>query len=322
MKTVTLSNTWRSRVGTGGRRARAAGIALVVLMALFGAAAGFKVFFTTAHPDDADVASIAYTVGNDRDLAAAKAVEFVSAWLTTPASRRGELKRFITIPDTDQTALTAQATATGQSSDPAPWVIDQPGVVTVVPKTAAAGLQAFAVTVWVNQRPYASAPAVRAYYRVPIGVWNFQARPIDWPAPMSDPGPGTGVKLGYAHQIDPRSAVYAVISGFASTYLTAAPGLDRYVMADSWIRPIAGYQSVVVKTSGADAEIPASPKPGVVIHVRATIEAQTPQFATQNFSLPLTLENSGGTWMVTNLDLVPQIDADGAATPAAGQPHN
>lgn len=321
MKTVTLSNTWRSRVGTGGRRARTAGITLVVLMALFGAAAGFKVFFTTAHPDDADVTALAYTVGNDRDLAAAKAVEFVGAWLTTPASRRSELKRFITVPETDQSAppaaLTAQASVTGQSSDPAPWVIDQPGVVAVVPKTATAGLQAYAVTVWVNQRPYASAPAVRAYYRVPIGVWNFQARPIDWPAPMSDPGPGTGVKLGYEHQIDPKSAVYAVISGFASTYLTAAPGLDRYVMADSWIKAIGGYQSVVVKTSGADAEIPASPEPGAVIHVRATIEAQTPQFAMQNFSLPLTLENSGGTWMVTNLDLVPQIDADGSASTGA-----
>jgi hypothetical protein len=54
--------------------------------------------------------------------------------------------------------------------------------------------------------------------------------------------------------------------------------------------------------------MPDSAAPGTQIHVLATVVAQTSQFANVNLSYPLTLENSGGTWMVADIDLMPQIN--------------
>ena len=56
--------------------------------------------------------------------------------------------------------------------------------------------------------------------------------------------------------------------------------------------------------------MPADAAPGQQIHVLATVTAQTAQFATVNLVYPLTVENSGGTWMVAGIDLMPQIGAD------------
>ena len=57
------------------------------------------------------------------------------------------------------------------------------------------------------------------------------------------------------------------------------------------------------------------------LHVRATVVAQTSQFATVNLVYPLTLENSGGTWMVAAIDLVPQVGGQSEADPVA-KPHS
>jgi len=46
--------------------------------------------------------------------------------------------------------------------------------------------------------------------------------------------------------------VYAVVNGFICTYLTANNGLDRYVVADSWIKPLGGYQSAIITTADTD----------------------------------------------------------------------
>jgi hypothetical protein len=55
--------------------------------------------------------------------------------------------------------------------------------------------------------------------------------------------------------------------------------------------------------------------------VHASVSAQTSQFAVLNFSVALTVENSSGTWMVADMDLIPQI-ADETATTPVGGPHS
>ena len=109
--------------------------------------------------------------------------------------------------------------------------------------------------------------------------------------------------------------MYAVVNGFITTYLTATTGLDRYVVADSWITPIGGYQSAVIKTADADTEVADTAAPGTQIHVRATVIAQTSQFASVTFTFPLTVENSGGTWMIANIDFVPRRAGDAGTIP-------
>jgi hypothetical protein len=115
--------------------------------------------------------------------------------------------------------------------------------------------------------------------------------------------------------------VFAVVAGFIRTYLTATNGLDRYVVAGAPLRPIGGYQSAVVSTAAADRAVPDIPAPGEQLHVRATVVAQTSQFATVNLVYPLTVENSGGTWMVAAIDLIPQIGGQSEADPVT-KPHN
>jgi hypothetical protein len=310
MTTINLSTTWRHRVSRGRGWARRGGIALLITGALLGFAAGIKVFLLPAHPDPADVAAIANRVDNQRDAAGQFAASFVAAVLTTPSSRLADLHRFITPADSDA------ATASPASTPPTPAVIDTAQVWSVVPQGPAGEVDLYAATIVVTQRAYASAPSTRAFYRVPVAIWRYQPRAMDWPAPISDPGPGADVAAGYPHPLGPTSPIYAVVSGFVSTYLTATSGLDRYVVADSWIRPIGGYHAAVVTTAATDVEVPDTAADGTRIHVRALVTAQTSQFATLIFALPLTVENSDGTWMIADIDSIPQIDGSDGAKPA------
>ena len=312
MSTLTMSKTWHERVQKGRRRARRAAMAAVVVCALFGFAAGVKVFFLAHHPDDTDVAAIATRVANQRAAAGQFAADFVAAVLTTPPTKRAQLQRFITLPQSE--AVTQAAAA----APPPATVITTPKVWSVVPNGSAGDADLYSATVVVQQRPYASAEATRAFYRVPVAIWHYQPRAMDWPVPISDLGPGADVKLRYGHPLSPSSPVYAVVSGFISTYLTASAGLDRYVVADSWIKPIGGYQSAVIKTAETDTEVPTTPTAGTQIHVRATVVAQTSQFATIGYTFPLTVGNSGGTWMISDIDLIPQTSSDTDAVTAGG----
>jgi hypothetical protein len=299
VSTVTMSRTWQRRLHRGRRAARIAGLAVIAVCAVLGCAAGIKMFFATAHPDDADVVAIAHRVANQRDAAGQFAADFVAAVLTTPGADDAALQGFITVP---QSAPSDRPV----TSAPPPAVINTPKVWSVVPAGSAGDADLYSVTVVVQQRPYASAAAARAFYRVPVAIWRFEPRAMDWPVPISDPGPGADVKAGYEHPMAPTNPVYAVVNGFISTYLTATTGLDRYVVADSWIKPIGGYHSAVITKADTDAEIPDTPAPGAQIHVRATVLAQTSQFATITFAFPLTVENNGGTWMISTIDFIPR----------------
>lgn len=317
MTSIPMSRTWRNRLGRGHQLARRAGVIFLALGALTGFAAGIKVFLVAAHPDDTDVAAITYRVGNQRDAAGQFAANFVGTVLTTPQSRRAAaVARFITLPAADAVPPSASVPA----SDPAPAVIDTPKVWSVVATGTVGEANLYSVIVVVQQRPYAAASSSTvAFYRVPVSIWRYQPRAMDMPTPISDPGPGADIAIGYEHSLNPPSPVYDVVAGFVNTYLTSSPGLDRYVVADSFIKPIAGYQSATIATAATDVEVPEQPDPGTQIHVRATVNAQTSQFANVQFTFPLTVENSGGTWMVAAIDLKPQIAQDSDTKPA-GQP--
>jgi Conjugative transposon protein TcpC len=309
MSTITMSRTWQQRMRRARRVSRRAGLAVVAACAVFGFAAGVKVFFVAAHPGDADVAAIAHRIDNQRDAAGQFAADFVAAVLTTPPTNHAALQRFLSLGE-------HEASPTAAQSAPPPAVIDTPKVWSVLPAGSVGDVDLYAATVVVQQRPYASAPPSRAFYRVPVSIWQYQPRALDWPVPVSDPGPGADVKAGYDHPLSPTSPVYAVVNGFITTYLTATAGLDRYVVADTWIKPIGGYQSAVIKTADTDAEIPDTAAPGTQIHVRATVIAQTSQFATINFAFPLTVENIGGTWMIADIDFVPRLAGNTDTVPA------
>jgi len=144
-------------------------------------------------------------------------------------------------------------------------------------------------------------------------------RALTLPARINGPGPGADFAVAYRQTLSADSPVYALVRGFISCYLTATSGLDRYVLADSGLTPVGGYQSAIVSTLSADRPVPDNAAPGTRIHALATVIAQTTQFATVNLVYPLIVENSGGTWMIADIDLASQIDGDAEAVDT---PHN
>ena len=286
-------------------RARTAGSVALIAAAVLGAAAGAKVFLA---PDRPDVAAIAQRVGNQQDQVGAFAADFVVTWLTATAGQRGALQRFITLPDTTLTLPTTPAA-----------VVTAPQVVSVIRTATTGEADVYAAAVSVTERPYASAESTRSFYRVPVAMWNFQPRALTLPARINGPGPGADFRISYRQALSADSPIYALVRGFLTTYLTATTGLDRYALADSGLAPVGGFQSAVVTTAAADRPIRNDAAPGAQIHVLATVVAQTAQFATVNLVYPLTVENSGGTWMVAAIDPTPQLDAD--PNPIAHQPN-
>ena len=290
---MTLSRTWRIRLQRSRGLARTLGAVAVCGAAVFGAAAGCRVFLA---PPRLDIAAIAQRVANQSDQVGAFASDFVVTWLTATSAQRAALARFITLPDTALSLPTTPAA-----------VVTAPQVVSVIHSTSTADADVYAATVSVTERPYASAPSTRSFYRVAVSMWNYQPRALTLPARISGPGPGADFHTAYPQALSADSPICALLRGFVSAYLTSTTGLDRYVLADSGLTPVAGYQSATVSSLSADRPVPQNPAPGTDIHVLATVAAQTSQFATVNLVYPVTVENSGGTWMVAALDLTPQI---------------
>jgi hypothetical protein len=305
-----MSRTWQRRVGTVRRRSHRAATIAVTLCAVLGAAAAVKVFLVTAHPTEADVIAITSRIDNQRAAAGQFGADCVGMFLSTPATKIAALQPCLTLLKSQTVPQASRAAATP------PWVINTPKVWSVIPQGTDGDADLYAVTIVVQQRPYASAEPTRAFYRLPVSIWHYQPRALDWPVPTSDPGPGADVKMGYDHPLSPSSRVYAVVAGFITTYLTSNTGLDRYVVADSWIKPIGGYQSAVIQSADTTSEVTDTADPDAQIHVRATVVAQTSQFATITFTFPLTVENSGGTWMIADIDFIPQLNANAESVPA------
>lgn len=291
---MTLSRTWQARLRRWRGHSRRLGVIALAAGALLGAAAGCKVFLA---PDRTDIAGISQRERNTQSQVGAFAADFVVAWRTATVTQRPSLHRFITV--TDEAALPLPTTPAA--------VITTPQIGPVLRSGSSGDVEFYTAVVSVNERPYASAAPTRTFYQVPVSLWNFQPRALDIPAQINDPGPGADFTLNYRKALSTDSAIFAVVSGFIRTYLTTATNLDRYVVAGTGIRAVGGYQSAVVTTVAADRTVPDAPPPGHQIHVRAAVVAQTSQFASVALSYPLTVENSGGTWMVAAIDLMPQI---------------
>ena len=163
-----------------------------------------------------------------------------------------------------------------------------PHSVSVIHTGAVGDTDLYAATVSVTERPYASAQSTRAFYRVPVSMWEL-------PTARGDPaGPHQRARPGQRHSARPTarpcqcdSPVYALVRGFVENYLTAVTGLDRYVVAGSGLAPVGGYHSAIVTIAEpAIGRCPTTPGRARGCKVLATVVAQTAQFATVNMNLP------------------------------------
>ena len=237
---MTLSRTWQARLRRVRAQSSRIGRAAVVAGAIFGAAAGCKVFLAPDHPD---IAATAQRVGNQADQVGAFAADFVTTWLTATTAQRATLQRFITLPDN---AIQLPATPAA--------VVTTPQVVSVIHTGTLGDAELYTATISVNQRPYASAESTRAFYRVPVSMWTYQPRALQLPARVNGPGPGADFKIIYRQALSADSPIFGVVSGFIRTYLTATTGLGPLCAGQHRAGPGRG-----VSKRGADLGVGGSP---------------------------------------------------------------
>ena len=187
-----LSRTWKARLGRWRGHTRTAATVGLSAAAVFGAAAGCRVFLAPQRPD---IAAIAQRVGNQADQVGAFASDFVVTWLTATTAQRSALASFITLPDTALALPTTPAA-----------VVTAPQVASVIHTGTAGGADVYAATVSVTERPYASAQSVRSFYRVPVSMFNYQPRALMLPARINGPGPGADVRVAYPQALSAESA--------------------------------------------------------------------------------------------------------------------
>ncbi|MFA4085240.1 conjugal transfer protein [Mycobacteroides salmoniphilum] len=248
-------------------------------------------------PPVIDVASVTQRTNNTHDQIAGFAADFLELMLQARETDAEALARFIDMKvagewSPGKTPAAATAVARGASIS----FQGQKGDVDL-----------YTATVSVMQREVPTSAPSRKYYRMPVNVWKQQLMIVGWPEPVNGPGPGVHIKLGYRVTVPPGTPLYNLAMNFVSTYLTKTTGLNQYVLADAQIYPVGGYttgQLVSLKVTGAPGE---KPLPGKKIRALAQVLAKTAQDVPVPITMPLTLQNNNGTWMVSDLDLAPEL---------------
>ncbi|SHW37111.1 hypothetical protein [Mycobacteroides abscessus] len=195
-----------------------------------------------------------------------------------------------------------------------------------------------AVKVGVDQQIYPGAPKVKANYQIPISIYQGTGmQAIDKISAVPDDPPGAYLPLGYPVNIprtvqsdnpnaDPNtlSPMWQLLTGFAAAYLTPAGGLDRFIIRGAPITALARYTAMpgylpTVTAVQAETMPSDSPADGTTLAVHIDVSARRPDYSIENLSYPLTLQASGGSWFIAQIDALPVLQ-DLTPTPAPAPP--
>lgn len=297
-----LTNTWRNRIhGTGSvtRHALLTGgfIACSVV------ATADILGWITDKP--LDVAGPARTAVNRADAVGAFAAGCVERALTATADQQHSLDTCWTTHDPVRLPTTPTV------------IIGHPRVLAVTLRDNTATYQQWSVIVTVSERPYESATPHDHCYRVPVLYTEYGPRATLRLGAVDCFGPGADIPLGYPVNVADNSPAFTTVSGFITSYLTPAGGLDRWITTDSGLLPAADYHSAKVTKLAAshatpDHDIPAD---GTTIRVVATVDATDSQYAPRHQDYPLTLRVTSGRWAVATLDQAPLLVNGAELTP-------
>jgi hypothetical protein len=297
-----LTNTWRHRLEGTRSALRRAG--LTVGLASCSVVAGATIWGWIVN-DPIDVAGPARSAVNRTALVGSYAQDCVTRWLTATASHQQvlhdcwSLRDPIKLPTTPALIVTSPAVS----------------AVTLVSDTGTA--QQWSVVITISERAFDAATPRTAYYRLPVVYSNYGLRASALPARVNGPGAGADAPLGYPTAVADTSPAFATVSGFITSFLTSAGGLERYVTTGSGLLPAADYRSAqVIKLlanhAAGDHDVPAE---GTTVHVLATVNAVTNQYAPLQLDYPIALTVTSGRWSVSGLDYAPLLAESAELTP-------
>jgi hypothetical protein len=297
-----LTNTWRKRLdGTGNLFRRAAFVVGVGSCSVVAIATIWGWIFN----DPIDVAGPARSAVNRTALIGSYAQDCVTRWLTATQSHQQSLHDCWSLRDPIRLPTTPAV------------VVSSPAVSAVTLVSDTGGAQQWSVVVAVSERPFEAATPHAAFYRLPVVYSNYGVRASALPARVNGPGAGADATLGYPTALADTSPAFVTVSGFITSFLTVAGGLEGYVTTDSGLLPAADYRSAQVTKllanhAAPDHEVPAN---GTTLHVLATVNAVTSQFAPLQLDYPIVLTVTSGRWTVAALDYAPLLADNAVLTP-------
>ncbi|MBY0443535.1 MAG: conjugal transfer protein [Mycobacteriaceae bacterium] len=305
-----LTNTWRKRLDGTGNLARRT--ALVVGLASCSVIAITTVWGWLFHTP-IDIVGPARSTVNRTALIGSYAQDCVTRWLTATQFDQQALHDCWSLHDPIRLATTAAA------------VVSSPAVSAVTLVTDTGATQQWSVVISVAERPFPTAAAHTAYYRLPVLYSNYGLRASALPARINGPGAGADAPLAYPTTLADTCPAFVTVAGFITSYLTGAGGLERYVTTDSGLLPAADYRSAHLTQLLANHTTPdhSVPADGTTLHVLATVNALTSQFAPLQLNYPIVLTVTSGRWNVSGLDYAPLLAVDAElipVIPAAGTP--
>lgn len=306
-----LTNTWRQRLQhTQHALRRAALIAGLASCSVVAIATIWGWIFD----DPIDVAGPARSAVNRTALVGSYAQDCVTRWLTATASHQQGLHDCWSLRDPIRLPTTPALIVTS------PVV----SAVTLVNDTGPA--QQWSVVITVSERAFETATPHTAYYRLPVIYSNYGLRASALPARVNGPGAGADAALGYPSAVADTSPAFATVTGFITSFLTGAGGLERYVTTSSGLLPAADYRSarltkLLANHAPGDHDVPPE---GTTMHVLATVNAVTDQYAPLQLDYPIVLTVTSGRWSVSGLDYAPLLAPGAELTPViptAAVPH-
>lgn len=297
-----LTNTWRKRLDGTHTALRRAGL-IVGLTAC--SVVAISTIWGWIFDAPIDVAGPARSAVNRTALVGSYAQDCVTRWLTATASHQQVLHDCWSLRDPIKLPTTPAL------------IVTSPAVSAVTLVNDAGTTQQWSVVVTVNERAFEGASPRTAYYRLPVVYSNYGLRASALPARVNGPGAGADAPLGYPTTVADTSPAFATVSGFITSFLTGAGGLERYVTTSSGLLPAADYRSAQVTKllanhSPGDTGVPAE---GTTVHVLATVNAITSQYAPLQLDYPIVLTVTSGRWSVSGLDYAPLLAEGAELTP-------
>jgi Conjugative transposon protein TcpC len=316
MSDTWLTRTWQHRLTRSGGALRAAakaiGFTACTIVAL-------NIVWGWITDEPIDVAGPARATVNHTDYIKAYAENCISRLLTTTSDQRASLADCWTANDLQSLPTTV------------PVIVDYARANKVRLADSFPEAEQWQVVVEVSERPYASASPRTTYHQLSVLFSKYGLRATALPGSVNGGGGGATLPLAYPVSLpvgrpDGKGGIAPTsnplsdtVSGFLTSYLTTAGGLERYVAAGSGLSPLADCASVQLTTLVATASIPdqTTPPDGTTVHVLATVNEMTAQYAPRPEQYPLALTVSSGRWTVTGIDAGPALVGGADLAPVA-----